>query len=98
MTKAFRTSILIAVLIIGFAISWWFVTRSDVPTVSGAFEGGNAGRTFLGTVLLAGYGFLITLVGVSLGSIYRRLIELKKSGVVTVHLATMLKEVGQSTD
>lgn len=88
---------LLPALVIGFGITFFFVSRSDVPGASGAFEGTSAKGWQL-LALTAGYGFLVTIVGVILGAIYRRLIKLRNAGTETVKLPSLLGDVFSSVD
>ena len=88
---------LIVVVLLGFAITAWFVTRSDVPGASGAFQSAG-GHSWQGTALTAAYGFAVTLVGVALGAAYRRLIRLRSSGVDRVAPRHLVGDVLTSVD
>jgi hypothetical protein len=85
------------VVLIGFAITAWFVARSDVPGASGAFQSAG-GHGWKGTALTAAYGFAVTLLGVALGAAYRRLIKLRASGVEKIAPRELLGDVLTSVD
>lgn len=83
--------------VLGFGITFFFVARSDVPGASGAFESTSAKGWQL-VALTAGYGFLVTLFGVALGAIYRRLIKLRSEGIESVKLGSLFREAFTSVD
>jgi hypothetical protein len=101
-----RLAALIGCVLIGFGIVFFFVSRSAVPAVSGAFQTANnrpsddSGKTAgqIGTVALAAYGFLVTLIGVALGSAYRRLMQLRREGTQRIAFLTLLGHVASSVD
>jgi hypothetical protein len=88
---------LVLVIVIGLLITAFFISRSLVPTVQGAFEIAGE-KSWLGTVGSAVYGFLITLVGVFIGAAYRRLIELRGKGTTAVSLPAVTTDVVRSID
>jgi hypothetical protein len=92
-----RAVLLVLAMVAGFGITAWFVARSQVPTVMGAFESQES-RTALSTALTAGYGFAITLIGVALGAAYRRLIRMRAEGEDKVLVGKLVREVSGSID
>ena len=97
MSKARWPTLVMAVLA-GLAITVFFVARSQIPTVRGAFEVGTNGRSWFVTVLTAGYGFAMTLLGVFIGAAYRRLIELRSTGEDRARLRQVAAAVWGSID
>jgi len=89
-------SLIVAVLI-GLAITAWFVHRRDIPGASGAFQSGGAGD-WMSLALTAGYGFVVTLVGVALGAAYRRLVKLGAAGTDRVKPVQLASDVINSVD
>lgn len=88
---------LTAVVVIGFTITAWFVHRRDIPGASGAFQSGGAGD-WMSFALTAGYGFVVTLVGVALGAAYRRLVKLGTSGTDRIKPLQLASDVINSVD
>lgn len=88
---------LVLVIITGLMITIFFVVRSSVPTVQGAF-GVPGVSSWVVTVSTAVYGFLMTLIGVFVGAAYRRLIELRSKGVSSVRLRSIAKQTLRSID
>ncbi len=95
--KKWWTLSLVAVLITGFLITFWFAGRVHTPSASGAFQS-NGGSRPLSVALSAGYGFAMTLFGVLLGATYRRLIKLRSDGVDAISPLRLLKTVFASVD
>lgn len=83
---------------IGFAVSWYFVSRTEAGTVFGAFEGPDGSRTPSGTALAAAYGFGVTLLGAALGATYRHLVALRAKGVERARPRNVVKAVWGSVD
>ncbi len=86
-----------AAVLIGFAITIWFVSRSQVPGPSGAFESITSSKG-TSVVLTALYGFCLTLIGVLLGATYRRLIKLRSAGVEKIAAKQLIGDVITSVD
>ena len=82
---------------LGLAITIWFVSRSDLPGGSGAFQSATNSK-WASTLLTAAYGFGLTLTGVALGAIYRRLIKLRTAGVEKIGIGQLLSDVLGSVD
>jgi hypothetical protein len=95
--KFFRFTFFTAAVLIGLAITTWFVSRSQVPGASGAFESVTTAR-WTSTLLTATYGFCLTLIGVALGSTYRRLIKLRAAGTDKIAILRLLGDVFTSVD
>jgi purine-cytosine permease-like protein len=95
--KLVRMISLIGVLLVGFAITAWFVHRRDVPSASGAFQSSGEG-SWQTVALTAAYGFAVTLVGVALGATYRRLIKLRTAGTDRIAPLTLAGDVVTSVD
>jgi hypothetical protein len=95
--KSFRYVVLVAAVFSGLSITFWFVSRSQVPGASGAFQSATAPK-WTSTLLTAGYGFCLTLIGVALGATYRRLIKLRTAGVDKVAVRKLLGDVFTSVD
>jgi hypothetical protein len=85
------------VALIGVGITVWFVSRSNVPGVSGAFTSGNE-TSWMAIALAAAYGFVITVVGVGLGALYRRLVKLRAAGVESIKPGELLRSILPSVD
>src|ERR1700733_3992428 len=88
---------LVAVVLIGLTITVWFVSHSDVPGASGAFQS-TAERTWASIAFTAIYGFVVTLIGVALGAAYRRLVKLRASGVEKIRAGQLIGDVLTSID
>jgi hypothetical protein len=86
-----------AAALIGLAITIWFVSRSDVPGASGAFQSATTSK-WTTTLLTAAYGFCLTLAGVALGATYRRLIKLRTAGEDKIPVGQLLGAVFSSVD
>ena len=95
--KSFRYVAFVAAAIAGLAITFWFVSRSEVPGASGAFQSAAAPKWTI-TLLTAGYGFCLTLIGVALGATYRRLIKLRSAGVDKIPFGKLIADVFSSVD
>ena len=88
---------LLVALCAGFAVTAWFVWHAGASGASGAFESpDNTGYKLV--ALTAAYGFAITLLGVALGAIYRRLLKLKSGGAEKVAFGQLLGDVFTSID
>lgn len=83
---------------IGFAITIVFVAITKHGSVFGVFEGDKSARDLLGMFGAGLYAFSITLVGVALGAVYRRLIQLKKDGVTRIQYLELIVHVATSVD
>lgn len=92
-----KTLSLLVVLAVGFSITLWFAARVHTPSASGAFQS-NGESSALSTTLTACYGFAVTLFGVLLGAIYRRLVKLRGEGVEAIGPLAMVKTVLVSID
>lgn len=84
--------------VVGLGVTIWFASRTQPGTVFGAFEGADHSRHTLGTVGAGIYGFFFTLLGATLGVIYRRLIELRKADRKTIRIAEILSYLAGSID
>lgn len=90
--------LLLLAVILGLAITVVFVIHTRSGTVFGAFEGGQNTLGTLGVLGAAGYGFLFTLIGVTLGVIYRHLLALRQSGQKSVRMAELVRYLATSID
>jgi hypothetical protein len=95
--KLIRIFSLIGVLLVGFAITVWFVHHSDVPSASGAFQSSGE-ASWQSVALTAAYGFAVTLVGVALGAAYRRLVKLRTAGTDKIAPLKLTGDVITSVD
>jgi hypothetical protein len=95
--KSFKLASSTAAVLIGLAITVWFVSRSQIPTASGAFQSATISK-WTSTLLTAAYGFCLTLTGVALGATYRRLIKLRAAGVDKIGIWQLLADVFTSVD
>jgi hypothetical protein len=84
-------------VLVGLAITVWFASRSQVPGASGAFQSETISK-WTSTLLTAVYGFCLTLTGVALGAMYRRLIKLRTDGVDKIGARQLLGDVFTSVD
>jgi hypothetical protein len=92
-----RKAILIAAIIFGCIVS---IFAAHLVTSGSGFipRSGGGGETTLGKALTGIYGFTMLMVGVALGGIYRRLVDIKKQGVAQVQRRQLFSELGGSTD
>jgi hypothetical protein len=95
--KVLRYASLAAAALVGLGITYWFVSRSQVPGASGAFQSATT-QKWTSTLLTAGYGFCLTLIGVALGATYRRLIKLRSAGVDKISFGKLIGDVCTSVD
>jgi hypothetical protein len=95
--KFLRVPLYVAAVLAGLAITVWFVSRSEVPGGSGAFQSATTSK-WTSTLLTAAYGFGLTLAGVALGATYRRLIKLRTAGVEKIGIRQLLGDVFTSVD
>jgi hypothetical protein len=95
--KFFKFASSTAAVLIGLAITVWFVSRSEVPAASGAFQSATNSK-WTATLLTAIFGFCVTLTGVTLGAAYRRLIKLRTAGVDKIGVQQVLRDVFTSVD
>jgi hypothetical protein len=95
--KPLRLLTLAAAVLVGLAITAWFVHRNEIPSASGAFQSAGAG-SWQTVALTAAYGFAVTLVGVALGATYRRLVRLRASGVDAISPGKLIAAVVSSVD
>ncbi len=94
--SSLRTLGLIFAIFISFCVTYYFVGSSRLSSVNGAF-GVDANST-LESALTAGGAFLTTLLGVLLGSLYRRLLNMQQAGRKSVKFRVLLRNVARSID
>jgi len=94
--KIFRRVCLAIAILVGFGITFYFVLRGSGSGASGAF--GGTTPSLKDTMMTAAYGFTITLLGVTLGALYRRLIKLRDQGAERVPIFETLVGALTSTD
>lgn len=85
-----------ATVVIAFIIILYSVVNSGNSGVSGAF--GVDEESSIATGITAVVAFSFTLFGVTLGALYRRLVELRESGRRTVSFKVLLRQVFASID
>ena len=98
MMKPRSLCLLVVALASGFLITHEFARRLEAGGTLGAFEMGGLNGDSLGSFLTATYGFAMTIIGVGLGGVYRRLLALKNQGVEQALLRETLSFVAGSVD
>lgn len=95
-SSSLRTVGLITAIIVSFSVTYYFIGRSRLPSVSAAF--GIEANSNLELALSAGLAFLATLLGVLLGSLYRRLLSMQQTGRKSVRFRALVQNVLGSID
>ena len=83
---------------VGLAITAYFVVNTEPNTVFGAFQGSDGVWDEFGMFGATVYGFVFTLIGITLGVIYRHLISLRGKGQETVNVRTIVTYLATSID
>lgn len=92
--KVIRSLLVVACLAACIGILIFFSGRVSESSLYGAFDGSENGKPLV-TALI---GFITTVTGVFIGSLYRRLLKLKEGGAQSVNVKKLVPEVVTSID
>ena len=96
MTKWISFVVTALAFVAGLAITYYLLDAGGKPSVQGAL--GINESSALESALLASLAFVVTVVGVLIGSIYRRLLALQREGQRRAHLGAVFVDVARSID
>lgn len=92
-----RTAISGVFILVGAAIFYYFAVQKSDSGIQGAFEIPGT-PAYVSTILMVLSGFMIMVVGVALGALYRLLIQMKSTGQQSSAWSVIIKQAFHSLD